>query len=170
MMPTLPSQFPNGCRASAAISILRSAWISAIRFAKLVLAGCLLRRFGRNGAFRPIAHPRSALAPACLSHDRLGTAIAGGSRQKDSVQHSLNLNRLKPGTASVAIRPEAWGPLEGNLPFMFPVATDAPWLRSVTHWKKSIEHPSEPAGISGVNGPRLSTISTHRDIPPDAKL
>jgi hypothetical protein len=53
---------------------------------------------------------------------------------------------------------------------MFPVATDAPWLRSVTHWKKSIEHPSEPAGISGVDGPRLSTISTHRDIPPDAKM
>src|SRR3984893_12793904 len=170
MMPTLPSQFPNGCRASAAISILRSAWISAIRFAKLVLAGCLLRRFGRNGAFRPIAHPRSAIAPACLSHDRLGTAIAGGSRQKDFVQHSAQLKSPQARLCIGSDQARSLGPLEGNLPFMFPVATDAPWLRSVTHWKKSIEHPSEPAGISGVDGPRLSTISTHRDIPPDAKM
>jgi hypothetical protein len=87
-----------------------------------------------------------------------GPLLQAGHAKKILFNIRSNLNRLKPGTASVAIRPDAWGPLEGNLPFMFPVATDAPWWRSVTHWKKSIEHPSEPAAISGINGASFNHI------------
>jgi hypothetical protein len=114
--PAKHSQFPDGCLrdnsnplrpetcASAAISILRSARISAICFARLVLAVCLPRRLsGRNGAFCPIACPPICSRPNEVSRDKLRTASAGGSHQKDFDQRcSLVIqtkDRLKASSA-----------------------------------------------------------------------